>query len=294
MIEAALIVARLMQYGGAAVLFGSSLFLLYGLPVGDAPTAWRRLLLATAAGVIALGAALGLGAQASLLAGSWADGLTASAIGDVVRYLDLGKAAVVRGGAALLALVLLVALPPGRGVWLTAAGLGAIITVSLAWMGHAAASEGRELHLVSDVLHVLAAAGWLGALAVLASLVTGAPGSRESLHRALIRFSGWGSVLVAVLLLSGLVNAWFLVGPHHVRDLLDTPYGRLLALKLVLFLAMLALAALNRWRLTPALPAGSAGAVGALKRSLLAESVTGCAVLALVAALGTLVPPVSA
>ncbi|MFT6568809.1 MAG: putative copper resistance protein D, partial [Sphingomonas echinoides] len=72
-------------------------------------------------------------------------------------------------------------------------------------------------------------------------------------------------------------------------------YGQLLLAKLALFALMLGLAALNRFRLTPRFEASIAasdhrGALGALRRSLGAE--TGCiiAILALVAWLGTLEP----
>ena len=73
--------------------------------------------------------------------------------------------------------------------------------------------------------------------------------------------------------------------------------ARLLALKLLLFAAMLALAAANRWRLTPALEAAlidsdadPAMAAAAMRRSLIAELMAGAAILALVAWLGTLDP----
>jgi putative copper resistance protein D len=63
---------------------------------------------------------------------------------------------------------------------------------------------------------------------------------------------------------------------------------------------MLALAASNRWRLTPRLQAAlaSSGAIGpalrALRASLFAETALAFLVLAIVAVLGILEPPVSA
>ena len=65
--------------------------------------------------------------------------------------------------------------------------------------------------------------------------------------------------------------------------------------KLALFAAMLALAARNRWRLTPALERTPSGeTVARLTRSVTAEAAIGLAVLALAACLGTLAPPVEA
>ncbi len=49
------------------------------------------------------------------------------------------------------------------------------------------------------------------------------------------------------------MNGWFLVGPGNIASLGQSSYGLLLIAKLVLFGGMLGLAALNRYRLTPAL-----------------------------------------
>ena len=60
---------------------------------------------------------------------------------------------------------------------------------------------------------------------------------------------------VATLVLSGIVNAWILVGSF--RALVVTEYGQLLILKLVIFAFMLAFAAVNRLWLTPTARAAS-------------------------------------
>ena len=96
---------------------------------------------------------------------------------------------------------------------------------------------------------------------------------------------------------TGLVNSWYMVG-LRVGSALATPYGQLLALKLLLFAGMLALAALHRQRSVPRLAARIVGrtlpqgdALSSLRRSLLVEGLLGFAVLALVACFGTLPPP---
>jgi putative copper resistance protein D len=116
---------------------------------------------------------------------------------------------------------------------------------------------------------------------------------------ALQRFSPFGVACVAILAVSGLVNAWYMVG-LRVGSALATPYGQLLALKLLLFAGMLALAALHRQRSVPRLAARIVGrtlpqgdALASLRRSLLAEALLGFAVLALVACFGTLPPPMA-
>jgi putative copper resistance protein D len=181
--------------------------------------------------------------------------------------------------------------------------MGAVTCASFAWMGHGAATKGAAglLHLCSDILHTLAAGVWIGALvAFLILLLTDAPDwakGRQVLHAALHGFSGIGSGLVAVLIATGLVNSWFVVGLAGVPKLLTTPYGQLLTLKLLLFLVMVGLATANRFHLTPRLgralearpPAPQA--LAALRKSLAWETGLSIAVLALVAWFGTLAPP---
>ena len=118
-----------------------------------------------------------------------------------------------------------------------------------------------------------------------------------ALHRALHGFSGVGTAVVAVLLATGAINGWFLVGLDHLNGLWTTAYGRLLSLKLVLFVVMLGLAAANRFHLTPALGRGlgaqdsEGAALAHLRRSVILETALGFGVLALVAWFGTLAPP---
>lgn len=145
-----------------------------------------------------------------------------------------------------------------------------------------------------------AASIWLGALPAFLILLwrpkTVVADASQVLHRALHGFAAIGSGAVATLLATGLVNSWFLVGLEKVSALWTSDYGRLLSVKLLLFLLMLALAGANRYRLTPrlaeALEAGApaAQALTALRRSLIVETGAGVAILALVAWLGTLAP----
>ena len=306
MLEPAVVVLRLMQYAGAMILMGSSLFFLYALPRSGpgsaAETPWARGLLAGAGVLLALATGLGLAAQSSMLAGSLVEGLKPETLLAVVSGMDLGKAAVVRAAVAGLATASVLTLRPGRTSWLVAGMLGVIAVASFPWMGHGAASEGqaRLPHLVADLLHGWAAAVWIGALVAFFALLQARPRSPEAisaLHRSLHGFSGLGTLLVAALVATGLVNSWLLVGPERIESLWTTAYGRLLALKLALFVVMLALASANRFRLTPALAkaldhaSSQPAALAALRRSLVLETLAGVLVLALVAWFGTLAPP---
>ena len=97
-------------------------------------------------------------------------------------------------------------------------------------------------HLVADLLHILAAAVWIGALAGLLVLLSraynrnGNRGERTTLaKRALTGFSNVGSMAVATIILTGLINSWVLGGLANVPSLGNSLYGRLLLLKLILF-----------------------------------------------------------
>ena len=104
-------------------------------------------------------------------------------------------------------------------------------------------------------------------------------------------------MLVAILVATGLVNSGFLVGWPGLQHLWASLYGQLLTVKLVLFAGMLAMAAANRFRLTPALGQAlgdampTAEAIAALRKSVALETAAAFGVVALVAWFGTLAPP---
>ena len=306
--ETAVVIARVAQYVGAAVLFGTPLFFLYALPkagVGSAMTLpWPRPMLGASALVVILAALVYLCAQTAMMAGDPAAAFDRETLIGVLNDSAMGRAVMARVVAALLALVAGLAMRPSRSLWLALAVLGAVVMASFAWTGHGAADEGLHglIHTPADVLHLLAAGVWLGALAAF-TLLLWAPGgagpeSQAVLHRALEGFSGIGSAVVAVILVTGLVNSWFLVGLAGVGRMATSAYGVLLIVKVAVFLAMLGLAGLNRFFHTPALArdlaAGEAGdALKTLRWSVLAETALGAAVIVLVAVLGMLAPVAS-
>jgi putative copper resistance protein D len=192
--------------------------------------------------------------------------------------------------ALALLLGVLIHRPPMRSVQVATA---AALTALPALVGHAGSTPGLagDVHLVSDMVHLLAAGAWLGGLPALAWLVWRArrarrPAWSDFAIRLTHRFSVVGIFSVGALLASGLVNCWYLLsGP---RDLVTTDYGRLVSFKIGLFAAMVAIAAVNRFYLTPRLP--KAPSLRALQRNSLAEIALGLCVLLFVGMLGTLPP----
>jgi putative copper resistance protein D len=176
------------------------------------------------------------------------------------------------------------------------------LSAALAWSGHGGSTPGQlgNLHLAADVLHLIAAASWIGGLVPLVLLlvlawhnptVEWAAIARDSAER----FSILGIVSVATLLATGIVNTWILVGSFNA--LFVTQYGQLLMLKIMVFAVMLAFAAVNRLALTPRL-AGSPEsgarieALRRLTRNSVVEIALGLAIFAMVGMLGTLHPAI--
>lgn len=303
--EAAVVLLRWTQYVASFVLAGGALFALYALPAAGPSSAvalgwpWRRL--AASAALLAVGSLLGLLLQTAVVAGSLSAALDPSILSSVITEMAMGTASLVRALVGAVALVILLLAQPSRPAWVAVAALGAVGAASMAWMGHGAATEGPTgmLHVAADIAHLLAAAVWVGALAFFLGLAGDSwrdARLSSDFHAALAGFSGIGSGVVAALVATGLVNSWFLVGPAGVPALFSTPYGLLLLLKLALFGAMVALAAANRFRLTPALrealvePANNSAAIMALRRSLVLELGAAVALVTVVAWLGRLAP----
>lgn len=198
----------------------------------------------------------------------------------------------------LLALILMSRAAYG-GLWLLT-GCSTTALATLAWNGHGAMSEGPRhyLHLASDILHLWAAGAWFGALLAFVLLLRGnclvVEDQPHLLASALRGFERTGGLIVLVLLLSGMANHLMISGPVFA-PLADSFYGQLLLLKWLLLAAMLGLAALNRFHLTPLLERSTqagdhAAALVALRRSLGVEASIALAIFALVAWLATLNP----
>ena len=233
-----------------------------------------------------------------------ADAFTGAVAGTVVAQTSFGRAWIVR---LLLAALIAVSLcfkgsiQIAGPLWRKAliVSLAGALVGTLAWSGHAAAGTGPQgsVQLASDILHLLAAAAWLGGLLPLAIMlratVRGAnPHLSVIAREAVARFSILGIASVGTLLVTGLINSWMLVG--NIASLTGTDYGRVLCVKIALFLGMVAVASINRLVLTPRLMRrqGEAPHVAAqqIGRNSLIEAAVGSAILLAVGLLGTLPP----
>jgi putative copper resistance protein D len=264
-----------------------------------AMTVIRSRIVLTASIGLAIAAASGLiwlQLQAASMSGlPLGEAATSDVLSTVLNETQFGRVSKIRFGLAIILAACLAydRLALSRWVGLASA-LG--LTAAIAWTGHAGSTLGEmgDVHLTADVLHLFAAAAWVGGLVSLAALLAVARRNHvlawASLARdAAQRFSTLGMFSVGTLLVSGIVNAWILVGSFHA--LLITEYGQLLMLKLVVFAVMLVFAAVNRFWLTPQLALSSEdaarlGALCQLTRNSVAEIALGFTIFAIVGVLG--------
>jgi copper transport protein len=180
----------------------------------------------------------------------------------------------------------------GPLVALGVAGAGGMLVHALA--GHAAGpSSLRLVNLLAHWAHLVAVGVWVGGLVwLLAALV--ARGPARSTREVVVGFSRLAGISLAVVVATGVARSVDELGGW--RRLLDSGFGRALDLKLVLFSALVALGAHNRYRLVPLFEAGrhEAPAAARLRRSVGGELGLAAAVLAAAALLSQLAPGVPA
>ena len=173
---------------------------------------------------------------------------------------------------------------------------------SLTWAGHGGAADDVPydfLHAPADILHLVAAGAWLGGLLplvlFLAEMCRDKSGAAVAVGQAAtLRFSVLGITCVGTLILTGIINTYFLSGT--AASLFGTLYGQLLLLKIALFAAMTGVAAINQRRLLPCLADSNSdantclAALRQVRRNASIEAIVGIVVLAIVGIIGILPP----
>jgi putative copper resistance protein D len=307
-VDGSLIVIRAIHFAATAIVAGS---LIFRAVVAEpalrsaqlATTVVRSQILLTAWIALAIAAASGviwLQLEAASMSGrSFGEAMTSDVLSTVLNETQFGLVSKIR---FVLTIILAACLAYDRVALLRWLALGSALglVASIAWTGHGGSTPGEtgEVHVTADALHLCAAASWIGGLVSLALLLSAARRHQAlawaSVARAAAqRFSTLGIATVGTLLVTGIINAWFLVG--SIQALLITEYGQLLMLKLVVFALMLVFAATNRFWLTPQLAVSSAieGRLTALRqltRNSVIEVALGFTVFAIVGVLGTLHP----
>ncbi|WP_018174854.1 MULTISPECIES: copper resistance D family protein [unclassified Thioalkalivibrio] len=255
-------------YAGALLAAGAVLF---RLAFPDLPDPERRA--ASRTGAIAAWAAIVLAViEWPLQAGYLGGGNGAAAVdpmllGMVFEGAQGTQLILAVSGLLLVQAILLDARRlPGLGHGLS---LGGVLLVMLAFVqvGHTV-DEPRWLLGGLLVLHLLAAAFWIGSLWPLYRLA-GHPAGGADAVRILDRFGRVAVFGVGLLVLAGVVLAALLLG--GVTPLLTTGYGQFLIGKVLIVALLLLLAASNKWRLVPAFERGEPRAPQRLRRSIAME-----------------------
>lgn len=182
------------------------------------------------------------------------------------------------------------------GRWLPVRVVALLLAFTPAFAGHAIAAERLvALAVVSDGLHILGAAGWLGTLAVMLIVgITAALATVEdqgALAADLVTsFSPVALACAGLAGVTGVLSAW--IHTDQLADLWSTPYGRVLLLKLGILTIVAASGAYNWRRVLPRL--GDRVGAARVSKSATLEVLVAVLVLFVTAVLVALPTPLAA
>jgi putative copper resistance protein D len=286
---ALLAAARGLHIASLMTIFGGSAYVALlrrsGLP--EPPARAMRLLFAAAAPLAMASGMLWFCLIAGQMSGSWHGALDPAILRMAAFDTRFGQIFLGRfaGLAALWLMCALGVRPRSLGIAL----LAGFLLASLGPISHAAAAGAiASVGAFTDAGHLLAAGFWLGGLVALAMFVRGHWRNAAFLLGALRLFSTWGTPVVALLVITGVINAISIL-PLSMMSLRNF-YVDLLLVKVGLASVMIGLAALNRWHFAPALRTGGDTATRRLANSVGLEIVLGFTVVAVAACLGMTSP----
>jgi putative copper resistance protein D len=282
--EAALACVRFAHDAGLTLLWGSLGFTT-AIDPGVRQPITRSLRIATSSsvGLVLVTTAMALPLQAAMITDVWSsvfDGTTLL----LVAETHGGQVMAVQCATALLLAACYLA-ECAR----TTVILAGVMLCELAAVGHSSEGVGYEgvLRAAIEMVHVLSATAWLGALVpfiLLVRMVSDEDLKRSSLA-GLRRFSYWGHVAVALVVTTGIANTWFTVG--GILRNLSSSYDLKLLSKIAAVSMMAAIAIFNRYVLVPVLRKPNAqSAKNLLLAGCVAEIVLGIVALGLVASFG--------
>lgn len=137
-------------------------------------------------------------------------------------------------------------------VWWVAWGvLSAGLLATSTFSGHATVGTPRTLSLANDFVHLLSGATWFTGIVILAvGLPDGWVGKGDVdrmllLAPAVTRFSKVALVSITIVTITGSLNSFLHLG--RLKDFWETSYGQTLGVKILVFLVILVLGALNHF-----------------------------------------------
>ena len=172
--------------------------------------------------------------------------------------------------------------------WLAITG-AALAVSAFTFSGHTVTSPHRVLADAALCMHLLVVSFWLGALLPLRrAALRELPAAANRLLDCFSRVAVW---VVPLIALAGAGMMLILLPDLAV---FAQPYGELLLWKIALFLALMVLAALNKWRFGPGIGRADPAAVRAFRRTVMIEYILICVVLGVTAVMTTFYSPEAA
>ena len=224
--------------------------------------------------------ALRISVRSARISGGGLEGMLDPIMLQIVWESPLGNFALLQ----VIGCALILAASAARHLLLLVGVIGTIIiATSFATIGH---SLGEPRYLLAPLIfvHILAGAFWVASLAPLYRA------SREATGVVILhRFGVLAGLTVPILAIVGLAFAWCMLGSLPL--LFTTDYGVTLLIKLVLVAGLLSLAALNKFRLVPAMIHSAQAAGKKLRRSIAFEALAIGAILIVTAVLTSVTTP---
>lgn len=260
-----LAIARAISTIAAAIVMGSGFLIWYAQEARSTSGGleWRRrvVLMNAAAGVVGL-VAIALFAMWTAAGAAEAGnfGFNAGALRVFLRQTWAGRVMAVEIGYAFVAAALAVtawirlAKTSTSDLSLMAAIAAGLGLATVAFASHPTSADPKALSIFAAIAHRLGFGFWLGGLPALILLIGVGPVADDTRRLAALilrQFSHIATIAMAVILASGVVLTWLVLG--EFAPLIGTPYGRLLVAKLLCLAGVLAIANSLQRSLLPAL-----------------------------------------
>ncbi|EUJ36227.1 copper resistance protein [Listeria weihenstephanensis FSL R9-0317] len=189
-------------------------------------------------GLLLIGFLLFLPVQVQIYTGG--NGLDFDAMKQLIQTSTIGHLWLIQLGSLLLLIVSFVVIIRKQWmervwIWLVSLCFFLVILFAKAMQGHAAGSPDKTIAIPMDFLHLLSASAWVGGILVLFFLLAKQKLAKETWNR----FSPYAAGFVAVIIVSGLLMSVMNIG--SMTKLFTTEYGKVILLKVALFLVMGAL-----------------------------------------------------
>lgn len=244
------IISRFVHFANLFFILASSLFIVYLAPQPFASELARRLTSYQRFSIIVnfISAIVLSLSQLYQIADSWTDllhspiyiAVIATSLGHIYTFQMLG------GLIMMLYSNLLIRYQ--KILWLSSS----VVLLSLAYIGHAAMRDDiiGSMQRISQMLHLFSAAYWSGGLIIVIVCLAYTKTERWK-HQGVItlmRFSYYGHFAVVVVVVTGIINSWLIVGAIPARF---NNYIILLLIKALIVGLMVIVALINRYILVP-------------------------------------------